>query len=368
MKFATIDSNTGNTITYHTHWQSSTNDMKIAANEAIEIRKVDHALDQPGRSGGALIKSHRTQPGNMIVMDIPAGWPPNDQVVEPCHAWNNTRTDGSGAPAPVEFRTGPGVVLGIHAKNEPPPATHPGVPAGGYTEYEWPHPLRALTEGGPTPSPTPIAPTNLQAVATSSSQVDLTWTDNSNDETRFRIERGPDGASFPDSVNKTANSTSHSDTGLTASTTYYYRVRAENETPTPDLVSLWSNLASATTNAPAVSPPPAPVATAATSITSNSFQANWNAATTATGYRVDVSTSNVFTSYIPTYEDRDVFDVLLFNVTGLNPTTTYYYRVQAYNAGGAGVESNVITVVTTTPPPSPSPPDKGAMGTERGER
>jgi hypothetical protein len=105
--------------------------------------------------------------------------------------------------------------------------------------------------------------------------------------------------------------------------------------------------------------PAAPVATDETSITSNSFQANWNVVSLATGYRVDVSTSNTFASFIPTYENRDVFNVLLLNVTGLNPSTTYYYRVQAYNSAGTGAESNVITAVTTagaTPTPTPTPP------------
>jgi len=44
--------------------------------------------------------------------------------------------------------------------------------------------------------------------------------------------------------------------------------------------------------------PAAPVATAATSITSSSFQANWNASTGATGYYMDVSTSSTFSSYV----------------------------------------------------------------------
>src|SRR6266536_796321 len=41
----------------------------------------------------------------------------------------------------------------------------------------------------PTPTPTPAAPTNLTATAASSSQINLSWTDNSNNETGFKVDR-----------------------------------------------------------------------------------------------------------------------------------------------------------------------------------
>ena len=44
--------------------------------------------------------------------------------------------------------------------------------------------------------PLPSAPTNLSASAVSTSQINLSWTDNASNETGFRIERSPDGTSF----------------------------------------------------------------------------------------------------------------------------------------------------------------------------
>ena len=96
--------------------------------------------------------------------------------------------------------------------------------------------------GGGNP---PAAPSNLQAGATSSSQIDLSWNDNSSDEDGFEIERSLDQSNWSQIVTTGANVTSHSDTGLSASTTYYYRARAFNGAGD----SGYSNTAPATTEA-----------------------------------------------------------------------------------------------------------------------
>ncbi len=105
-------------------------------------------------------------------------------------------------------------------------------------------------------------------------------------------------------------------TGLTPSVTYYYRLRAVNASGT----SLDSNAISVLTL------PPAPVATAATAIASASFQANWQAASGATSYRLDVSTANTFGAYVAGYQDLNVNNVTTYAVTGLAPNTPDHYR------------------------------------------
>ena len=101
----------------------------------------------------------------------------------------------------------------------------------------------AATEGGPVGPP--AAPTDLTATAVSSSQINLVWTDNANNETGFEIERD----SVPiDTV--VANVTSYSDTGLDPSMTYTYRVCAYNDAGDSD----YSNTASATTEPPPEKP------------------------------------------------------------------------------------------------------------------
>ena len=67
----------------------------------------------------------------------------------------------------------------------------------------------------------------------------------------------------------------------------------------------------------------------------------------ATGYRLDVSTSSSFTNYVPGYQNLNVGDVTSRNVTGLNASTAYHYRVRAYNGGGATSGNSNVANVTT---------------------
>lgn len=95
------------------------------------------------------------------------------------------------------------------------------------------------------PPPPPAAPNGLTATAISATQINLTWTDNSGNETSFKIERSTDGVNFSQIATVGANVTSYSNTGLSAATTYYYRVRASNSGGD----SAYSEVASATTSA-----------------------------------------------------------------------------------------------------------------------
>ena len=80
--------------------------------------------------------------------------------------------------------------------------------------------------------------------------------------------------------------------------------------------------------------------------TGSSFIANWSSVRGATGYRLDVSKSSNFTTYVPGYQDRNVGNVTSQNVTGLAANTFYYYRVRAYNGNGTSPNSNVIRAKT----------------------
>ena len=80
--------------------------------------------------------------------------------------------------------------------------------------------------------------------------------------------------------------------------------------------------------------------------TRSSFMSAWDDVTGATGYLLDVSTTESFSSYVDGYHDLDVGDVTGRVVTGLNPGTTYYYRVRPYTAIGLGRYSKAITAAT----------------------
>jgi Fibronectin type III domain len=84
----------------------------------------------------------------------------------------------------------------------------------------------------------------------------------------------------------------------------------------------------------------------ASNVTASSFTANWRSVTGATGYRLDVSTSNSFVTYVPGYQDLDVGNTTSRSVTGLAANTVYYYRLRAYNGNGSGPNSNVVNLTT----------------------
>lgn len=86
-----------------------------------------------------------------------------------------------------------------------------------------------LTKGsGPGPVDIAKAPSELQATPISSTQVDLSWIDNSNNEDQFEIERKKEGGAYTKVASTAANVTSYLDTELELETEYCYRVRACN--------------------------------------------------------------------------------------------------------------------------------------------
>jgi FtsP/CotA-like multicopper oxidase with cupredoxin domain len=97
--------------------------------------------------------------------------------------------------------------------------------------------------GGEPPTVPPIVPTGLSATATSSNTIELTWIDNSNDETSFDIERSLNGSNFSGLISVASDVTSHTDDGLNPETTYSYKVKASNLAGS----SSYSNVASAIT-------------------------------------------------------------------------------------------------------------------------
>jgi hypothetical protein len=90
----------------------------------------------------------------------------------------------------------------------------------------------------------------------------------------------------------------------------------------------------------------APAATAATDVSMNGFTANWSSVSGATGYRLDVSFTNDFRSYLNGYQDLDVGNVSGRVLSGLGAGATYYYRVRAYNANVTSMNSGTVSVTT----------------------
>jgi uncharacterized protein (TIGR02145 family) len=94
----------------------------------------------------------------------------------------------------------------------------------------------------------------------------------------------------------------------------------------------------------------APAALNGSIITAAGFTANWLASVGAAGYKLDVSTSIIFASFVAGYNDKDIGNVLTSAVVGLGDGVQYYYRVRAYNDVGESENSNTENVLTLEVP------------------
>src|SRR3989344_2100862 len=183
----------------------------------------------------------------------------------------------------------------------------------------------------------PIAPSSLIATAYSSSQIGLSWQDNSDNEGGFRIERSPDGSNFTEIAQVTANTVSYSDSGLDANTTYYYRVYAYNNGG----ASQFSNTANATTleNLPAAPSNLTAVPVWYGASSTDIYLAWQDNSDNESGFVIEKSTDGVNFYYLvsmlpnsPAFADSSIFSGV-----------TYYYRVKAFNGGGDSSYSNIAS-------------------------
>jgi hypothetical protein len=109
-------------------------------------------------------------------------------------------------------------------------------------------------------APTVATPSNASAVVASASHIDVTWQDNSSNETGFEVWRSLAGTSseFVIAAKTAANAESYGDDGLTAQTQYCYKLRAFRNYDGKIAYSGFSNSPCATTLAPPPPPPPPP--------------------------------------------------------------------------------------------------------------
>ncbi len=199
--------------------------------------------------------------------------------------------------------------------------------------------------------PPPNAPSNLIANTISSSQINLTWQDNSSDETGFKIERKTGTGSYSQIATVGANVTSYSNSGLSTGTTYYYRVRAYNAAGN----SNYSNEVSATTLPP---PPPAPTLkspASASTVPSLTPRLEWNASSGAISYGVQVSTSSSFANLV--VNETGIANLYYDIASGiLKWNTTYYWRVNARNSYGSTSSWSTSRYFRTAVGPPPNAP------------
>jgi hypothetical protein len=192
-------------------------------------------------------------------------------------------------------------------------------------------------------TPPPAAPSNLAATATGNSSINIAWTDNSTDETGFKLERktGAGGTYAEIAGSIIANTTSFNNTGLAASTTYFYRLRSYNGSGN----SSYSNEVSATTSA--LPPPAAPSALAAIASGTSIIDLSWtDNSNNETGFKLERKTGagGIYAEIAGSIAANSTS----YSNTGLTAGTTYFYRIRSYNAAGNSSYSNEISATTSS--------------------
>lgn len=187
------------------------------------------------------------------------------------------------------------------------------------------------------------SPTNLVAMAISNSQVNLTWTDNANNEIGYSVERKAGNGAFMIIANLVANSTTYTDSGLSGNTTYTYRVQAIGNGSNISS-SGYSAESSITTGGGSLSVLSTPGNLVATAASSSQVTLTWiDNATGETGYIVERATGSGTFSMVGLLASNS----MSFPDTGLVYNTTYSYRVQARGDGivtSSSAFSNIATI------------------------
>lgn len=181
----------------------------------------------------------------------------------------------------------------------------------------------------------PSAPTTLSATNYSSTQNNLSWTDNSNNELEFQVWRAMDSAtSYAKVATTTWNVVSFQNTGLTADHTYFYKVVAYNSAGTATSNSAWAITYS--------SAPTSPSNLTATTSGSNVVLAWTDNSKNEDNFQIERATDGINFSQIAT---------TTLNLTSTTSYTdiapgagTFYYRVRAKNVIGPSSYSNTPSV------------------------
>ena len=190
----------------------------------------------------------------------------------------------------------------------------------------------------------PSEPRTLVATAISRTEIRLNWTDYSDNEVDFLLERSVNnGQTFSPLATLPANTVTFTDTGLTAQTTYKYRLRARNSLG----ISAYSNIATATTK-PAPPPAASNLTVALYAGRPNVVQLNWSDnSTTESGFKILYSTDGFATAgklvrEVPPNTRTAIHDTVVIPPSTRVPlarNTTYSYQIVAFSRS-AGVDND----------------------------
>lgn len=214
-------------------------------------------------------------------------------------------------------------------------------------------PIKDIIKSFLVPNLPPSAPSSVVATAVNCTSANLTWADNSNNETGFNILKSSDGVNYTLAQTVGANINSYSFTNLTASTTYTFKVNAINAVGTS---------ANATSNTITTVACPVNYTLSATATNgtvtpnSGSYLQGTNVTLTATpnaGYQFSSWSGDVVSTTNPLSVTMNSNKNIVANFTPISTTTTLtpiadtYVRIGAYKNTNFG-SNNELQIKETT--------------------
>ncbi len=202
----------------------------------------------------------------------------------------------------------------------------------------------------------PTTPGSVAATPTSATQISLTWTASTDNVavTAYLIERCKNvGCSNFAQIVSTPSSP-YNNTGLTANSSYSYRIRARDAANNK---SAYSAVVTVSTP-PDTDPPTAPTGLSLTALTNTQLRLTWSAATdnvSVTTYLIERCTPVNCVNFAQIATTNG--STLTYTNTALIPNTSYSYRVRARDAAlNLGPYSTVATLSTPPDTQAPSAP------------
>lgn len=216
--------------------------------------------------------------------------------------------------------------------------------------------FRSSTSSGA--SPLPASPTGLAAQSSSYDQVMLSWSDNSSNETGFKLERSTNGVDFSEIATLGTDVKTYADTTVSSKSTYFYRVRAYNSAG----VSGYSGTINVTTPDLPPPPPPAPTSVSAADNADGTAMVTWTVGSNnASSFEVRRETLHPRKGTWGSAVTAATVPSSVLSIVDASGAGTYRYSVRAVNAGGASgfVGPTQVTVTSSsTSTGKKSPPGK----------